>query len=221
MLTHIKWARTHTISRFATEYILRRDEVDSVAINVVPDTQARSEAEQDVLQSFTPSTHDLKDFSTIIAEAASAMGIGSTKTFASDVLRIEISGPSQPHLTLVDLPGLFFSRSKDQTDDDKEAVFSLVGSYISRQRSIILAVVTAKNDLNNQVVLNFARFVVGILLPHCCAQSSKRIDRVAEIMIRTAIARSVSSANPICFRRIHHPRAVSSNWRVTATSTSF
>ena len=92
------------------------------------------------------------------------MGIGSGQTFASDVLRIEITGPSQPHLTLVDLPGLFFSRSKDQTDEDKDAVFSLVASYISRPRSIILAVVTAKNDLNNQVVLNFARSVIGTMI---------------------------------------------------------
>lgn len=79
------------------------------------------------------------------------------KTFAHDVLRIEISGPGQDNLTLVDLPGIFHSSSKSQSNQDKKAVDTLVASYIKRPRSIILAVVSAKNDLNNQAVLDVAR----------------------------------------------------------------
>jgi hypothetical protein len=110
------------------------------------------------LQAFKPSTEDLALFHQIIDEAAKCMGIGvDGNTFAHDVLRIEINGPTQPNLTLVDLPGLFHSSSKSHSDHDKDSVFSLVGSYISRPRSIILAVVSAKNDLNNQAVLNYAR----------------------------------------------------------------
>ena len=123
----------------------------------MPDAE-RIDSEKAKLQSFRPPTEDLGRFPEIIEEAAKCMGIGQNgKTFSHDVLRIEISGPQQEHLTLVDLPGLFHSSSTSHTNDDKDAVFDLVGSYISRPRSIILAVVSAKNDLNNQAVLNFAR----------------------------------------------------------------
>ena len=36
-----------------------------------------------------------------------ADGSGSKKTFADDVLRIEISGPNQEHLSVIDVPGIF------------------------------------------------------------------------------------------------------------------
>lgn len=33
------------------------------------------------------------------------------KRFADDILRIELSGPTHSHLSVVDVPGLFHSRS--------------------------------------------------------------------------------------------------------------
>jgi len=86
------------------------------------------------------------------------MGLGS-KTFSDDVLRVEISGPEQPHLTLVDLPGLIHAEGKQQSAEDLQLVSSLVRSYMANPRSIILAVVSAKNDLANQIVTKFARDV--------------------------------------------------------------
>ena len=68
-----------------------------------------------------------------------------------------MSGPSQPHLTLVDLPGLFRAGNRLQTDADAEAVTSLVLSYMKKTRSIILAVVSAKNDFANQIVTKYVR----------------------------------------------------------------
>lgn len=85
------------------------------------------------------------------------MGIGQNgKTFSHDRLRVEVCGPHQPHLTLVDVPGLFHSRGKGQSDADKAAVYSLVESYIKNPRSIIMAVISAKNDKENQIVITFA-----------------------------------------------------------------
>ena len=93
-----------------------------------------------------------------MSQAANAMGIGENgKTFSHDRLRIEVSGPNQPHLTLVDVPGLFHSRGKGQAETDKDAVFSLVESYINNPRSIIMAVISAKNDKENQIVISFAQ----------------------------------------------------------------
>ena len=80
-----------------------------------------------------------------------------TRAFSTDILRVELSGPTQPHLTLVDLPGLFQAGNKLQSDDDARAVTALVLSYMQKTRSIILAVVSAKNDFANQIVTKYAR----------------------------------------------------------------
>lgn len=88
------------------------------------------------------------------------MGIGSSgSSFSQHVLNIEISGPSQPHLTVVDLPGLIHAGSNAQGEADVKIVSSLVGSYMNNERTIILAVVTAMNDYQNQIVLSRAKQV--------------------------------------------------------------
>jgi len=88
------------------------------------------------------------------------MGLNSdTNAFSDDVLRVEISGPEQPHLTLVDLPGLIHAENTKQSAKDVELVSSLVQSYMAKARSIILAVVSAKNDYANQIITKLARDV--------------------------------------------------------------
>ena len=88
------------------------------------------------------------------------MGLNSdSKAFSEDMLPIELSGPEQPHLTVVDLPGLFHSSSKQQSAGDSKLVKSLVLSHMASERSIVLAVVSAKNDYANQVITDFARQV--------------------------------------------------------------
>lgn len=85
------------------------------------------------------------------------MGLSSdAKAFSDDVLRVEVSGPEQPHLTLIDVPGLIHADNKKQPAKDVELVSSLVRSYIANARSIILAFVSAKNDYANQIVTKLA-----------------------------------------------------------------
>ena len=143
-------------TRHATEYVLRRTEQVSIVISINPDVE-RPEYEQNVISSWQPTTTNPDEFGKIMAEAATAMGIGQNgKTFSQDRLRIEVSGPTQPHLTLVDVPGLFHARGKGQNDTDKATVYLLVESYIKNPRSIIMAVISAKNDKENQIVITFA-----------------------------------------------------------------
>lgn len=86
------------------------------------------------------------------------MGLdGGDAVFSADVLRVEVSGPTQPHLTIVDLPGLFLAGNKDQSEADAKLVESLVLSYMKKPRSIILAVVSAKSDFALQQVTRHAR----------------------------------------------------------------
>ncbi|EJP61422.1 interferon-induced GTP-binding protein Mx [Beauveria bassiana ARSEF 2860] len=72
-------------------------------------------------------------------------------------LRIEICGPDRPYLTIVDLPGLVHSKNKYQSASDISLIQRLVTRYMKQKRSIILAVVSAKNDYANQIVLKLAR----------------------------------------------------------------
>lgn len=86
------------------------------------------------------------------------MGISTHgKAFSKDLLRVKVSGPNRPHLTIVDLPELIHSETKHQSASDVELVQDVVQSYMKVPRSIILAVVSAKNDYANQIMLKLAR----------------------------------------------------------------
>ncbi|KAL2795462.1 P-loop containing nucleoside triphosphate hydrolase protein [Aspergillus keveii] len=99
-----------------------------------------------------------EDCSSGCTRVDSAMGITTHgKAFSNDVLRVEVSGPDRPHLTIVDLPGLIHSETKQQSAADVQLVQEVVRSYITEPRSIILAVISAKNDFAHQIVLKLAR----------------------------------------------------------------
>ena len=153
-------SKDNLCTRFATELILRRGPFAPVRVRIVPGSQEdRSDEELEQLHKWGISvpTEDLQ-LGEIVESAKDAMGISDTgKTFSSDILRLELSGPEQPHLTLVDLPGLFQAGSRAQSDADSEIVKSLVLSYMKSPRSIILAVVSAKNDFNNQSITRYSR----------------------------------------------------------------
>jgi hypothetical protein len=59
--------------------------------------------------------------------------------------------------TLVDLPGLIHSATKASTEADKDLIFGLVQEYMKNPRTIILAVVSAKNDAANQIILSLIK----------------------------------------------------------------
>lgn len=144
-------------TRFATELILRRDPTDNVRVSITPSPD-RPDNEKINLRSFEKEIASLDGFKGLVESAKEFMGIdGENKAFSRDILRVVVSGPIQPHLTLVDLPGLFQAGNKAQSDEDVEVVKSLVLSYMKKSRSIILAVVSAKNDLANQIVTRYAR----------------------------------------------------------------
>ncbi|KAK5202298.1 hypothetical protein LTR96_011675 [Exophiala xenobiotica] len=144
-------------TRFATEVILRRSPTEYANVSIIPGPD-RTEEEKAKLATFAKAEIELGGLGHLIDEAKTIMGVGTdTRFFSSDILHVEIAGPSQPHLTLVDLPGIFQAANRQQTNDDAEAVTALVKSYMEKNRSIILAVVSAKNDFANQIVTKFAR----------------------------------------------------------------
>ena len=146
-------------TRFVTELILRRAPGISVTATILPGLD-RSEEQRVALSKFTFPATDLGDVPAVIEAAKNVMGLDTdVKAFTDDVLRIEICGPKQPYLTLVDLPGLIHAENRQQSAEDVELVSSLVRKYMASTRSIILAVVSARNDYANQIVTKFAREV--------------------------------------------------------------
>ncbi|KAI0616786.1 GTP-binding protein [Pyrenophora tritici-repentis] len=162
-ITEIPFPRNENLcTRFATEIILRRHNTSAISTRINPD-KSRSEAEQQELREFTRTISDFTQLPDIIAEATKAMGleeVGQTnKAFARDVLTVEISGPSRPQLTLVDLPGLIHSANRMQSEGDVALIQELILDYMDNPRTIILAVVTAKNDYANQIVLKHCQII--------------------------------------------------------------
>ncbi|KAK0890676.1 hypothetical protein LTR91_022708 [Friedmanniomyces endolithicus] len=146
-------------TRFATEVVLRRDAESRVHITIFPDGD-RTDEEKEELRSFKAPTSSLEDLPGLLEMAKDRMGLNRDgRAFSKDILRIELSGPDQPHLTLVDLPGLIHAESKQQSAQDVDLVASLVRGYIANPRSIVLAVVSAKNDYAVQIVTRFTREV--------------------------------------------------------------
>lgn len=149
-------------TRFATEVVLRRDDTmqeNKISVTITS-SSARSSTERRALDTFARELKSIDDLPSTIDDATIAMHIGTTgKAFSADILRLEVRGPHMPQLTIVDLPGLVHAENKFQSAEDIALVNTLVKEYMSQERSIILAVVSAKNDYANQIVLSKAREV--------------------------------------------------------------
>ncbi|RMZ71036.1 dynamin family [Pyrenophora seminiperda CCB06] len=161
-ITEIPFPRKENLcTRFATEIILRRSTASTSTVTITPD-KLRPQSEQAKLKGFTKSMDNFDQLPDVIEEATSAMGLGvvggiNSMAFSRDVLSIEITGPNRPQLTLVDLPGLIHATNKAQTEADKELILNLVSQYMKNPRTIIMAVVSAKNDYANQIILDHCR----------------------------------------------------------------
>lgn len=149
-------------TRFATEVILRRKPQTRVKVSIEPGDSRTDEQERQRLRDFTSEAISSdNDLSELINQARACMGISDNIAlhagFSDDVLKIEISGPDKPELTLVDLPGLYTSSSRDQSKEGIQIVRQLTEKYMAKDRSIILAVISAKVDYHIQEVLDIAK----------------------------------------------------------------
>ena len=126
-LTEIPFPRNDNLcTRFATEIILRRANTNSLTIRLIPDPKRPSD-EQASMRAFEESITNFDELPKIMIAAMFVMDIVDNSTsgskpraFARDILRIEIEGPSRPQLTLVDIPGLIQTDTKDVTKADVE-----------------------------------------------------------------------------------------------------
>ncbi|KAJ5165387.1 Dynamin [Penicillium coprophilum] len=155
-------SKSNICTRFATEIILRRSPHEKIKVSIEPGDSRKDEQEQQRLRAFTSASFSSSaDLPALIEKAKECMGLSSTDTsttgFSDDVLKVEISGPEKPELTLVDLPGLHYSSSSEQNAQGMEIVQNLTEKYMKSSRSIILAVISARADYHIQKVLNIAQ----------------------------------------------------------------
>lgn len=64
------------------------------------------------------------------------------RNFTSDVLKIEISGPNRTHFSILDLPGIFQSLTKDLTEPEKVGVRKISADWMAPEESIIMLVLS-------------------------------------------------------------------------------
>lgn len=78
--------------------------------------------------------------------------------FSEDILKIEICGPDEDYLTVIDVPGIFRDATEGvTTKKDIELVCNMVKEYIKNNRTIILAVLPSNVDIATQEILSLAK----------------------------------------------------------------
>lgn len=157
-------------TRYATQITCRRETHKSVAITIIPRDNADDHIKEQ-LRNFRRFVTDIQeeDFGAIFSKANRIMGIRPANypsdnlndglvTFSEHILKIEICGPEQPHLTVIDVPGIFRTATPGvTTDDDITLINNMVKGYMKDSRTIILAVVPCNVDIATQEILKLAK----------------------------------------------------------------
>lgn len=60
------------------------------------------------------------------------------KNFSSQVLKIELSGPSRSHFGILDVPGVFSASMDGITEQEMAGVTKMVTSYMKKPENIIM-----------------------------------------------------------------------------------
>ncbi|KAF4778116.1 dynamin family protein [Colletotrichum scovillei] len=190
-------------TRHATEIVCRREKDTSIVVTIHPvdATPAKIEA----AKSFRHVIRDLKgsEFSKVLEEArkillpaSEVMGLKSAEdeassgtAFSRDILRVEICGPDEEHLTFIDVPAVLTLNKGITTTTDVAMVKSMVKDYIKDSRTIILAVIPCNVDVATQTILTYAaeadpegKRTLGVLTKPDLALERATVEAVMELV---------------------------------------
>ncbi len=146
-------------TKFATEVILEDSDGPTTIVATIIPHALRGDASKKKLQEFHRVIAGFEELPGVIAAAGEQMGLrGYGKNvegpaFEEDVLRLRMTAKTGMHLSIVDLPALIINASEEQTEQDVATVHRMVDNYIKKDRTIILAVVQASNDIANQSII--------------------------------------------------------------------
>ncbi|KAI1137859.1 P-loop containing nucleoside triphosphate hydrolase protein [Hypoxylon sp. FL0543] len=151
-------------TRFPTELVLSTKSRHEI------DVEIQSSTSSEEVATFTK--HGLGGRDTVLEATRDfgSMRLKDGADFSEVPLRIEISGPEVPCLTLVDVPGFRHSKDKTEPDAYRDAVDRLVNRYMKCDNSITLAVIPADKDFTKEDVTSmvqpyeqFNDRVIGVL----------------------------------------------------------
>ncbi|KAI9651731.1 MAG: hypothetical protein M1829_002462 [Trizodia sp. TS-e1964] len=167
-LTKIPFPRDIELcTRYATQISLRRDPETRVEVTIIPGPNA-TKSHQNNLASYHPAglspANFREKFPHILNEVNAVMGIRRDsssregRVFSEDVLKVEVFGPEEDYLTVIDVPGIFRTTAEGgTTDEDIGLVRRMVINYIKHPRTIVLAVIPSNVDVSTQEILTLAK----------------------------------------------------------------
>ena len=163
-ISHIRLpTKENLCTTFATELHVRRTPSNDPPVCIIPgDSRKGDEDAKTKLGKFpgAKAYNGPEDIPSLVEAAKQVMkdtSGTSANPFFDDTLRIQLCKPNWPPVTIVDLPGIIHAENEDQTKGDLVAVKSLVKKYMDDPRSVILAIVSAQNDVALQEVLTMAK----------------------------------------------------------------
>ncbi|KAH8700709.1 vacuolar sorting protein [Talaromyces proteolyticus] len=149
----------HYCTQFSTEIILRRAATPAAVAELRPRPSAtNTKLPKSGKRIGGERSASLSDVPKLIEEASKVIGQDKKESRACDyILTLRLSGPDMPYLTLIDLPGLIHTQNRGQTYDDVLGIKALVEEYMAQPECIILAIVSAQNYKENQIVIRLAK----------------------------------------------------------------
>jgi GTPase SAR1 family protein len=177
-----------TCTRYVTKVTLLQAVIPSVEVRIQPG-QDRPLSEAKELKSFCRQDGS-REYATVLGrfmKEANAMifkGIGEHAMITQDILLINVYGPGNRPLQVLDLPGLIAYDQKGSGNDI--VIEKMVTRYMAMKPSIILAVIKATEDLNNQKVLELCKRydpkgqrTLGIITRPDVAEHSQKMSLIA------------------------------------------
>lgn len=105
-------------------------------------------------QAITPESPE--ELNTIILRLTHTL-TQSSQHFSSDAIIVRISSPESPDLTLIDLPGIIRTATMGQGPQIITQIDNLIDNFLKQDRTIILAVIPANQDIATIDILERAR----------------------------------------------------------------
>ncbi|KAI1933496.1 hypothetical protein LOZ66_006398 [Ophidiomyces ophidiicola] len=153
-------------TRFATQIVFRRAVSESIAVSILPNTSMVEDEEKLKNWRIDVEKLDANSFGRVMQEVHEVMGLSgqqnkqnSTKsTFSKNILWLEISGPSEDHLSVIDVPRIFKNTTPGvTTKEDIQVVRDMVQGFMENPRSIMLTVVPANVNIATQEIVEMAK----------------------------------------------------------------
>lgn len=178
-------------TQFPTEIILRREDFVRIKASIrhhagVPD-QRCSDFEAFRLKW---QDTDLASLNDIISDTKRVLHLDDRNRFSADSLVLEICGPDQENLSLIDLPGFFVSTQTDQSSTGIVDFNETAQRYVSNDRAVVLAIICGNNELENHVLLermkldiDFRTRTLGVITdPDAIEPGSQREHECVELI---------------------------------------